>query len=571
MLPTHRTRIAICAIALVVVLLMAPNLLWLAFSLAAPNWVPAFILPLLLLAIWFAAFGDLPWLACLLLAPFAAMAPLESFYIIRYHHPTSAEVIATLVATNPRETREYLGSLLIPILLCIAGGLFVALAAAWLSRHQKWKWSSRPRVWLLTIAIVAPLAALAAAGAHSQGGIRARTFAGISMLEGLSGVVAQGYPFGVIQRTADYRSQWLQLRANVAKLASFRFHAHRSSNPHRRQVYVLVIGESSRRDQWQLFGYDKQTNPELSKLKNLVPLRRMLTSWPESLGAIPLIVTRKPITSSSQAWKEASIIRAMSEAGFDTYWISNQLAIGKFDSPVSTYAYQARHVEWLNHASWAAPGSYDGDLLQPLRDALADSNNDLFIVLHMMGSHSSYNFRYPPSFARWNLPPRSTDGVAQVNIRIRDSYDNTILYTDHVLARIIDVLRKNKAITALWFLSDHGETLPTATCDRIGHGVGSRYDFQVPALFWYSDAYVQTYPARVSSLRAHADARTLSADTFESLIDMAGVTFQGHNETWSLFSQKWRYRPRIVNSMWQTNYDEAAFGKGCEIVLPPNP
>ena len=566
-----RARVALCAIALLVVLLMLPNLLWLAFAHGIANWVPALVLPLTLLALWFALLGDVPWLACLLLAPFAALAPLESFYIARYHHPTTAEIIATLVATNPREAREYLGPLLIPVLLCMVAGLALALAAAWLSRHQKWSWKNRARAWIVTIAIATPLAAAIVTAVHTGGGAASRSEAGITTLAGLAGPVAQGYPFGVIPRVNDYRSEWLQMRADAAKLAAFRFHAHRVTNPHRRQVYVLVIGESSRRDQWQLFGYDRPTNPELSKMKNLVPIPLMLTSWPESIAAIPLILTRKPITSMSPDWKEASILRAMQEAGFDTYWISNQLAIGKFDSPVSTYAYEANHVEWLNHASWAAPGSYDEDLIQPLRDALGDSNKDLFIVLHMMGSHLSYDFRYPASFKRWKPIYADHDSAEPNDIRIRNSYDNTILYTDHVLAQIIGVLRSNSAVSALWFLSDHGETLPTPTCNRAGHGVGSRYDFQVPALFWYSDAYAQAYPERVSVLRNHADARTLSADTFESLIDMAGVTFPGHNETWSLFSPQWHYRPRIVNPMWQTDYDKSVFGKGCEIVLPPNP
>src|SRR6185312_10753675 len=67
-------------------------------------------------------------------------------------------------------------------------------------------------------------------------------------------------------------------------------------------------------------------------------------------------------------------LRAMQEAGYETWWISNQQAIGEFDSPVSMYAYEAEHVEWLNHASWTAPGSYDGDLIQPLKDALHASD-----------------------------------------------------------------------------------------------------------------------------------------------------------------------------------------------------
>ena len=568
--PRSMLRIrALAAVGLLILLLMLPNLIWLASASGVMVWIEAALLPLILLSVLFAALGNIPWLACLLLAPFAALAPMEAFYIAQYRHPTSAEIIATLVATNPRETREYFGHALIPVLLCIAAGLAVALLAAWWSHRASLRWRHRSRAWVVTIAVAAPLTTAVVAACSTHGTFTMRGSSGITTLTSLAGPIEQGYPFGVFQRVAQYRAEWNKMRLDVAKLDAFRFHARRVTTLHRRQIYVLVIGESSRRDHWQLFGYDRATNPELSRVKNLVRIPRMLTSWPESITAIPLIVTRKPITSISPDWKEGSVLRAMQEAGFQTYWISNQLAIGKFDSPVSTYAYEAQHVEWLNHASWTAPGSYDEDLIQPLRDALNDSNGDLFIVLHMMGSHMNYDFRYPASFKRFTPAYSDDETSVPTGERIRNSYDNTILYTDHVLAHIIAVLHQSDAVTALWFLSDHGETLPTPTCDKDGHGLGSRYDFQVPALFWYSDAYAAAFPQRLATLRVNADQRTLSADSFESLIDMAGVSFPGHDESWSLFSPRWHYRPRIVNPMWQTDYDKADFGKGCEIVLPP--
>lgn len=568
-IPRSRT-FAVGAIAILILLLMLPNLIWLASASGIVVWVEALIVPTMLLLVWYALFGAWPWVACLLLTPFAALAPLEAFYIFQYHHPTSAEIIATIIATNPRESREYLGPLLIPLLSCMAAGLLIALLAAWLSYRAHLRWTHRARAWILVVALFTPLIVVIVAAASVNGGIGVRTNSGERTLISLAAPIKQGYPFGIFQRVAEYRDEWIAMRTDAAKLATFRFHAARIGHLGARQVYVLVLGESSRRDHWQLFGYDRATNPELSNLHNLVPIPRMLGSWPESIAAIPLVLTRKPIASMSVAWKEASILRAMQEAGYTTYWISNQLAIGAFDSPVSMYAYEAQHVEWLNHASWTAPGSYDGNLIQPLRDALHDSNKDLFIVLHMMGSHINYDYRYPAAFRHF-LPMYSNRNTnVAAGERIRNSYDNTILYTDHVLAQIIGVLRNSGAVTALWFVSDHGETLPTPTCSKMGHGIGSRYDFQVPALFWYSDSYAQAFPQRVMSLRSNAGQRTLSASTFESLIDMAGISFPSHDETWSLFSPQWQYHARIVNPMWQTDYDKADFGKGCEIVLPPN-
>jgi glucan phosphoethanolaminetransferase (alkaline phosphatase superfamily) len=560
--------VALAAIALLIALLMLPNLVWLAHDASGKTWVAALVLPLGLLAVWFALLGRVPWLACLLLAPFALLAPLEAFYISQYHHPTSAQIIATIVATNPLETREYLGGMLVPLALALLAGLALALLAAWWSWRARLAWGGAGRAAALCGGIAAILVPLGVAYATAKPeGASAHA---PSPLVAVNNAVTEGYPAGVIPRIVTYRREWDRMRAEAAKLEGFRFHAHRiGPPPHRRQVYVLVIGESSRRANWQLFGYGRATNPELSKLRNIVPLTRFITSWPESIAAIPVILTRrKPVMAWDASWHEASILRAMSEAGYETYWISNQQAIGEFDSPVSMYAYEADHVEWLNRASWTAPGSYDGDLVRPLEDALHASGEDLFIVLHMMGNHVQYDYRYPEAFEHWRPTQVSAPGEGSRIERARNSYDNSILYTDHVLARVIGVLKQSGAVSALWFESDHGELIPTPTCDKEGHGVGTVPEYEIPAFVWYSDSYEQDFPQRVAALRANAGKRTLSADTFESLVDMAGVTFPGHDETWSLFSLDWRYHTRWVAQTRHIDFDTARIDKGCERVMP---
>ena len=564
-------RRAWTAVSALILLIMLPNLIWLCVGRGLTPWVSGLIIPVLLLTSLFAVSGKKLWLPCLLLAPFAALAPIEGFYIATYLQPTNAQILATLIATNPRETYEYLGNALLPILLCVIAGLLLAFLAARWAWQSSIYWRHRSRALVVAATITLPLMVGVASFASGDGSITTRLHAGLNMVIGLGDSIAPGYPFGLFQRVAEYHSEWRQMQMDATQLDAFRFHAHRISAIRQRQVYVLVIGESSRRDHWQLFGYSRATNPELAKVPNLVPISNMLTSWPASIFAIPLIITRKPINDSDIAWKEASILRAMVEAGFDTYWISNQLPIGADDSPVSTYAYEAQHTSFLNHASLTAADSYDEVLLRPLRDALQDSNKDLFIVLHMMGSHSRYDLRYPATFKQFRpIASDTTDGGLSGYERLRNSYDNTILYTDHVLAGVIDILQKSGAVTALLYESDHGEDLPTPSCNLMEHGHSTVYDFQIPAFAWYSDSYADAFPLRIAALRNNASKPTLSADSFASLIDMAGVTFPGHDPSWSLFSTEWRYRPRIINGMWQTDMDHAVFGKQCKTVMPAN-
>ena len=562
-------HVAMCTLAALVLLLMLPNLVWLWFTHDIAVWAEAVIVPAVLLLVLFALLGNRLWIACMLAAPFAMLAPLETFFIAYYQHPTSAEIIATLMATNIREMREYLGNSLLPLLLCVIAGLLLSLFTAWSCRLAHLRWHYRSRMWVLFVAFAVPLTTCLMSGITTTGDFAARTLAGIQVATSLLDPIERGYPFGLFQRVFEYRREWATMRRDVAQLDGFRFHAHRIPGVAQRQLYLLVIGESSSRNHWQIFGYNRATNPELIQVRNIVPISDMDSSWPESIAAIPMIVTRKPAAYISPVWREASILRAMQEAGYETYWISNQLPIGKFDSPVSTYAYEAQHDVFINHASWSAPGSYDEDLLQPLRDALRDSNHDLFIVIHLMGSHASYDFRYPVAYRRFRPTLSDPEGDGSHSGRARNSYDNSILYTDHVLASIISVVRDSNAVAAVWYESDHGEAVPTPTCSVEWHGNGTRFEYEISALAWYSDSYASTFPTRVSALRINAGNRTMSADTFESLIDMAGVGYPEQDPSLSLFSLQWRYRPRTVNVPWQVDIDQAVFSKDCKIAMPP--
>ncbi|HET7560907.1 MAG TPA: phosphoethanolamine transferase [Rhodanobacteraceae bacterium] len=558
---------------MLIVLLMLPNLIWLGYSHSLSTWIEALVLPATLLTVVFALLGRWPWVACLLLAPFALLAPLEAFYVATYQTPSSAQIIATLITTNGPEVHQYLGRIL-PLALALPLICFgMALFAAWLAFLAGLRWRGRVREWLVAIAIVTPLLSVLVAFIAAPGSMASRAQVAMRPLQGVGSSLRHGFPFGVIQRIATFRQEWSAMRQDARRLKDFSFHATRTEQqPHQRQVYVLVIGESDTRTHWQLFGYPRATNPELVTLPNIIPVTRMVTSWAVTVASVPVILTRKPITSSAPQWKEPSFLPAMREAGYETWWISNQYPIGKFDSPIAVYAYEAQHVVWVNHTVyWDNPGAYDGAIIPALKRALSSSNRDMFIVLHLMGSHFQYDYRYPPAFATFKPVQFDDKSAIPRDERIRNSYDNSIRYTDHVLAQVIDTLKQTGAVSALWFESDHGDVLPTPACDQQGHGIGTWHEFEIPAFFWYSDAYSRAYPERVATLRSNATKRTMTGDTFATMLGMAGVDFPGLDQSWNLFSPAWHYRTRWVSQLWRTNFDDSVFGKACGVVMPADP
>jgi glucan phosphoethanolaminetransferase (alkaline phosphatase superfamily) len=152
---------------------------------------------------------------------------------------------------------------------------------------------------------------------------------------------------------------------------------------------------------------------------------------------------------------------------------------------------------------------------------------------------------------------------------VLNSYDDSILYTDHVIGEVIRTLASTKAISAMWYVSDHGEDFASPACKLAGHGNGTVNDLRIPSVLWYSDAYASAKEAELAQARVHSTMKLTTENVFESLIDMAGLDFPTHDRTRSVFSTQWHERPRIVTGFAQSDidFDDARISDKCRIML----
>ncbi|MFI4919833.1 MAG: sulfatase-like hydrolase/transferase, partial [Legionellales bacterium] len=208
------------------------------------------------------------------------------------------------------------------------------------------------------------------------------------------------------------------------------------------QTIVMVIGESARRDRLGLFGYQRDTTPELSKRRDQLWLfDNAISASFETTSSLPTLLTGH-FQNNNATQLHPSFLSAFNSAGFKTYWFSNQAQYGEYDSLVSAYATAAKQRAFLHQHSDSISLStvYDEALLPYLDQALSDkSSQKKLIVLHIYGSHAEFSKRYPKEFQRF---PKD--------------YDNTILYTDHVLNEIINHVDAQGGQSALLYMSDHG-------------------------------------------------------------------------------------------------------------------
>ena len=388
-------------------------------------------------------------------------------------------------------------------------------------------------------------------------------------------VFSNSWPFGLVTRGVDFYKERQYLSRLSEKSRAFKFGARQSTPNGRPEVVIMVIGESSRYERWSLNGYARQTNPLLGKESHLVTLADVITAVSATRLSVPVIISRKPATQSlKDGFSEKSFLTAYKEAGFKTYWLSNQISFGQFDTPVSVFAKEADVVQFLNLGGFTNNSNFDQILFDPIKNALADPAPKKLIVLHTLGSHWNYSQRYPQTFDKWQPSLFGVDKPAYTDIKIKpqlnNSYDSTILYTDWFLAQVIGMLKDGGQLSSLVYVADHGQTLYDGTCNLAFHGHNTQFEFHVPALVWYSAAYQAQYPGKVAQLLRHRKARLATENIFHTLLDMGDIHYPGERLDWSFVNPQFRQHKRYVDSYGWTNYDNAIIRGDCREVIDRN-
>ena len=383
---------------------------------------------------------------------------------------------------------------------------------------------------------------------------------------------SQSWPFGLVARGVDFYDERKSLAELSQRSASFHFGAHQAVPSEAPQIVVLVIGESSRYDRWSLNGYERDTNPLLKQEANLVTFPNVITAVSATRLSVPVIISRKSAMQSlKDGFYEKSFITAYKEAGFKTFWLSNQISFGQFDTPVSVFAKEADVIQFLNLGGFTNNSNYDQILFEPIQHAIADPAPKKLIVVHSLGSHWNYSHRYPKEFDRWQPSlygldkPVYTD--TKIKPRLNNSYDGSILYTDWFLAHVIGDLKTSRQLSAMVYVSDHGQTLYDNSCNLAFHGHNTDYEFHIPALFWYSDEYREHYPEKVAELARHRTAKLATENMFHTLLDVADIRYPGERLEWSFVNSQFKEHKRYVDSYGWTNYDNAKLKGDCHEVI----
>lgn len=470
--------------------------------------------------------------------PLMVLAAFQIVLLYLYGESIIAiDMFINVVTSNPKEISELLGNLLIAIFTVVVIYL-------------------PPIVWAVVAAVRKMALCPSALPALRRTGLTLSS-AGFVLLATCFitvpkyDVTRDIFPVNVIYnmcqavvRTAD--------TANYSETsAGYDYHARSVHDAAMPEVYVMVIGETSRADNWQLFGYDRPTNPKLSRRDGLVTFPKTLSQSNTTHKSVPMLISPLDATSFGDSiCLIKGIPAAFRQAGFSTAFISNQRRNHSF---IDFFGETADSVVFIRDSIDDCSDMLLIDRLE--RFIASDSNAKKFIILHCYGSHFNYRERYTRDHARF-LPDDASEASLSNRQALVNAYDNTIIFTDDLLARIIDSLDSLDVASAMIYTSDHGEDIFDDPRGRFLHAspTPTFRQLHVPYLIWTSDEYRSLFPEKVAAASANSNRQIASGSTmFDTILSLAGISSDKYRADRDLCSPDFRESPRL----YLNDYNEA--------------
>ena len=360
----------------------------------------------------------------------------------------------------------------------------------------------------------------------------------------LTNLIVYNVPYLIIRTPLSYYQEMnkLEVYGRENPIGHFTDVRH-ISNQEGKEVYVIVIGESTNRSHFNLQGeYYRETTPLLNDIKDqLLVLNNVISPHAYTIGSLTKGLTLGNIENPKGKY-EGSIIQLLNQAEFKTYWISNQRPVGISDTHVTKIARGADVSTFLNikHTSEHTP--YDEVLLKTLNKVLLEEGNKKVIFLHMIGAHFYYEMRYPEKFNYFKDVPK-TKFKKEEAYKTINAYDNVMRYTDSILSEVIKSVEKESGSSFVLYFSDHGQEVYDEI-DFFGQTIDqmvtkSMYD--IPMFLWMNDTYKQT-----KNVANNLDKKYMTDDVIHSISDLCGVKSLEIDSTRSIFNTGYIERKRII-------------------------
>ena len=297
-------------------------------------------------------------------------------------------------------------------------------------------------------------------------------------------------------------------------------------NGPRKNLTILIVGETSRGEDFSLGGYSRETNPRLAQ-DNVVYFPKTTSCGTATAVSVPCMFSNMPRAHYDEqlAHHQEGLLDIVQRAGIQVQWNEND---GGCKGACDRVPHQNMNV--LNLPGQCIDGEcYDEVLFHDLDNYIDKLNGDGLIVLHTIGSHGpTYYNRYPKEFRKFT-PTCDTNEIQSCSQeQLVNTYDNTVLYVDYIVDKAIKLLqsKQDKFTTSLVYLSDHGESLGENGIYLHGlpYSIAPETQKHVPMLLWLSDDYQKRYGVNYDCLKKASTQNEYSQDNlFSTMLGILGV------------------------------------------------
>jgi len=442
-------------------------------------------------------------------------AAVSIFLSLIFSLTLRADAFAVLEVSSVQEITEFCSMFLKPkVIFCILAGIAVLA----LVLTALWKSSIKRTVYLFTISGILILPQL----------INTIRFTVNGDYEDIY------YQNSLARLTAEI----LDHRKSIDDLSKMMHHPQlpaeiRSVSADKDFTAVLVIGESATRFHHSIYGYPRNTSPLLNEIKDeLLIFTDVISGIAHTVQSCLYMFT----TEDKQNFQDYryTMFDVFKAAGFKIYLFSNQARWGKFDSPIGIIT---AHADKRVYIQEEKPASLDDYLLTKLDSVLHEKGKKL-IVLHLIGSHARYENRSTASFKLFSKKNRIETPYSVDDWEEIDEYDNSILFTDHVLRQVADRVKSSAEPSFMLYCPDHGDLPEQGTTNPRSASSKIPEHYEIPFVFYANPVYRNKFPDLLNAAGKNIDKPYMTDQLMFSMFSAARITFAGFPFDKDLFSPK---------------------------------
>ena len=511
-------------------------------------------------------------LAFALLAINVAFAIAQIFLIFSLELTYSHGTLDALVQTTPKEAFEFAHAFLNFKLIAAFLALLIFVFAA-----LRLRVSQRVRMKLCRAIKLAFLLSLLVFIAHAA----FKSYVAKSSKMRASIIIALNkipiYNFAFVTKDyfgADFKSV-RELQAGYQSI--YASHSHKTA-PNRISNVVFIIGESLQRNFMSLYGYYLPTTPNLQALEksgNLIAFSDVVSPGAKTNDVLKYVLNFGNYESEKQRpWSaNLDIVNLARLANYETFWISNQERYGQWAVASGASAQMTDHSDFTNQIPvYKYAYSLDEVMLPSIKNfksgakrsplarkdessaAKADGTQkkDKFFILHLMGSHPSYEFRYPKSFAKFNAEQISREPLDEGQKKELAHYLNTVAYNDFIVSEIYKIFADDN--TLIVYFSDHAQSLYQYR-GKLIHGGINRFTLEIPLIFMASDKFKEQNADLWARIAAAKNRPFLNDDLIHAIAEILEMTdLPEYDPARSVINADFNAsRPRIIEGV---DYDK---------------